>query len=386
MRVEKSVIILGTRGIPAAHGGFETFVEQLAVFLVDRGWHVIAYCQNEVDVVSERITHDFWNGVERRHVNVASRGPKATLEFDWHSIVDAVRNPGLCLIMGYNSGLFIPYLRLHGRTVMTNMDGIEWQRRKWGTFAKAWLWANEWIAAWSSQRLVADHPRIADHLSTRRGREAIVMIPYGGTAVRGASCEPVRKLGLDPGEYLISIARVEPDNNSLLIVEAFSHVRRNAKLLVLGMLNDENPYHRRIREAASDEVIFAGAIYDHDVVAALRFHSYAYLHGHTVGGTNPSLVEALWAGNAVIAHDNHFNRWTAGNAGLYFRDFDECEALIDRALRDRKLIAATRLAARRQAERYFRLQNILEAYEQEAVALLSERASWGALVSAPGNH
>ena len=203
-----SLLILGTRGIPAAHGGFETFAERLALFLVARGWHVGVYCQQEVAAVDERITTDEWNGVERIHVHVASEGPRATLEFDWHCVRDAATRDSVCLVLGYNGAVFLPYLRMRGRKVLTNMDGIEWRRPKWSLPVRGWFWVNEWIAAWSSHRLVADHPAIADHVATRRSRTAIATIPYGGAPVDAAPDAPVRALGLLPGRYLLSVARI----------------------------------------------------------------------------------------------------------------------------------------------------------------------------------
>lgn len=373
MKPHRSILILGTRGIPAAHGGFETFAEHLALFLAKRGWQVIVYCQHEVPVVTQRVTSDQWNGIERRHVSVASTGPRATLAFDWHCILDAVKHPGVCLILGYNSAILTPYLRLRNRSIMTNMDGIEWRRSKWSPAARAWLWVNEWIAALTSNRLIADHPAIADHIATRRRRNVISVIPYGGNEILSAPEELVRNYGLEPGQYLVSIARIEPENNVLTIVEAFSRRRRNSKLVILGTLNDTIPYHRKVRASASDEVLFAGAIFDKQIVQALRFHARAYLHGHTVGGTNPSLVESLWAGNPVIAHDNAFNRWTAGDAALFFRDADDCEQLIGRILSDEKFVEYARRAARRQASSFFNWDEILRAYEYEALALLGEK-------------
>jgi glycosyltransferase involved in cell wall biosynthesis len=372
MKHRRSILILGTRGIPAAHGGFETFAQQLALFLAERDWHVIVYCQHEVPVVTRRVRSDDWNGIERRHVSVASTGPRATLEFDWHCIRDAAAQPGVCLVLGYNSAILTTYLRLQNRKIMTNMDGIEWKRSKWGVGARAWLWANEWIATRTSHRLIADHPVIADHIATRRRRDLITVIPYGGTEIRSAPDVAVRDLGLEPGRYLVSIARIEPENNILTIVEAFSRRRRGSKLVVLGTLNEALPYHRKVRGAAGDEVLFPGAIYDEQIVQALRFHARAYIHGHTVGGTNPSLVEALWAGNPVIAHDNPFNRWTAGDAGLFFSNAGECEESIIRALSDDGFISYARMAARRQASSYFNWSDILQAYEYEALALLGE--------------
>lgn len=375
-----SIVILGTRGIPAAHGGFETFAEQLALFLVDRGWQVGVYCQDEVPAVTQRFRSELWRGVELIHTQVASTGPRATLEFDWHSVRDAASRSAVCLVLGYNSAVFLPYLRLAGRKILTNMDGIEWRRPKWSPPIRAWFWVNEWIAAWTSHRLVADHPVIADHLATRRPRSATAMIAYGGTPILSASEAPVRALGLEPGRYLISIARIEPDNSILPIVQAFSRQRRGMRLVVLGTLVDDNPYHRSIRAAASDEVVFPGAIYDAAIVQALRFHARAYLHGHTVGGTNPSLVEALWAANPVIAHDNIYNRWTAGEAGLFFADQDSCAEAIDRLIRDDALVAQLSAAALAHARERFSWETILEQYEGEALALL--RAGPGSGVTA----
>jgi glycosyltransferase involved in cell wall biosynthesis len=369
VQTRPSLLILGTRGIPAAHGGFETFAEHLALFLVERGWHVGVYCQHEVARLEQRFRSEYWRGVELIHVQVASRGPAATLDFDWHTVRHAARRPAVSLVLGYNSGVFLPYLRLAGRPILTNMDGIEWRRPKWTAPMKAWFWINEWIAAWASHRLVADHPVIADHLATRRPRSATAMISYGGTPISHAPVEPVTHLGLDPGRYLVSIARIEPDNSILPLVEAFSRDPKGMKLAVLGRFDPENAYHRAIRAVAGPDIIMPGAIYEAETVQALRFHARAYLHGHTVGGTNPSLVEALWAGNPVIAHDNPYNRWTAGEAALFFADTDQCAHAIAQLATDDALAARLAQAARTRAAMEFSWPAILARYESEAMAL-----------------
>ena len=366
------LLILGIRGLPAAHGGFETFAEKLALYLTGRGWEVSVYCQKDVASFERRITYDSWQGIERINVHVTSTGPKATLEFDWLCVRDAAKRDGVCLVLGYNGAIFLPWLRACGRKIITNMDGIEWKRPKWGMAVRAWFWVNEWIAAFASHRLVADHPGIADHLATRRPRAKTTMIPYGADPVPFAPDIAVRAMGLVPDNYLISIARIEPDNSIVTLVKAFSAVRRNAKLVVLGKLEPANAYHDAVRAAASEEVMFPGAIYEAGIVKALRFHARAYLHGHTVGGTNPSLVEALWAGNAVIAHDNIFNRWTAGEAGRFFTSQSECEQLISHALTQTDDIATVRTAALAQASRYFDWADVMQAYEWELASLLPE--------------
>lgn len=375
MATPPTLLILGTRGIPAAHGGFETFAEKLALFLVERGWRVGVYCQDEVTTVTQRFRSEMWRGIELIRTQVASEGPRATLEFDWHCVRDAARREAVSLVLGYNGAVFLPWLRLSGRKVLTNMDGIEWRRPKWSLPVRAWFWVNEWIAAWSSHRLVADHPIIADHLATRRPRSATAMIPYGGVPIRSAPTAPLARLGLESGRYLVSIARIEPDNSILTLVEAFSRKPRGMKLVVLGTLSDEIAYHRQIMAAAGPEVLTPGAIYDANIVQALRFHARAYMHGHTVGGTNPSLVEALWAGNPVIAHDNPYNRWTAGDAALFFSDEASCSEAIERLIADDALAAGLKAAALVRAEKDFKWQAVLEHYEREALALMGDAAA-----------
>jgi glycosyltransferase involved in cell wall biosynthesis len=362
------ILILGTRGIPAAHGGFETFAERLALFLVARGWRVTVYCQNDVPAIARRFTTDEWRGIERVSVAVARSGARGTIEFDWHSIRHAAARDGVCLVLGYNTAMFLVRLRLAGRKILTNMDGIEWRRPKWSRPVRAWFYVNEWLGAWLSHRLIADHPAIADHLASRRSRRAIATIPYGGDKVTAAPTVPVEALGLAPDKYLVSIARIEPDNNILAMVRAFSRKPRAARLVVLGSLDAPNPYHQAVTAAASCDVLFPGAIYDRQAVEALRFHARAYCHGHTVGGTNPSLVESLACGNAVLAHRNCFNLWTAGPGQFFFSDEDECERSIERILADDGAVAQARAAARARAAE-FDWTEVLRRYETELEAL-----------------
>ena len=162
-------------------------------------------------------------------------------------------------------------------------------------------------------------------------------------------------MGLEPDRYLVSIARIEPDNSILDIVRTFSRRHRGVRLVVLGRLDEGNTYHRAIRAAASEEVLFTGAIYDAATLRALRFHARAYLHGHTVGGTNPSLVEALWAGNAVIAHQNVYNTWTAGPEQFFFSDRTSLETALTAVLTDE--IAVTRARAAARGDRRRRVSN-----------------------------
>jgi glycosyltransferase involved in cell wall biosynthesis len=354
--------ILGTRGVPAAHGGFETFAEHLALYLVARGWRVTVYCQE--DGSGPTVT-DQWQGVQRVRIPVTQPGPRGTIVFDWIATRHAAQAGELCLTLGYNTAVFCAWLRMAGVPNLINMDGIEWQRAKWGPVAKAWFWANEHLGSRLGNHLVADHPEIKRHLSRAASPDKITTIAYGADRLGPLPDTAVRALGLQPGAYLTLIARPEPENSVLEVVQAFSRKPRGHTLAVLGAYNDSQPYHRAVRAAAGSEVRFLGAIYDKAVVQALRQHCTAYVHGHQVGGTNPSLVEALGAGNAVLAHDNRFNRWVAGEGARYFSGADGMAALLDEVLSPQRpqALAPLRAAAMARFEEAFTWDAVLADYE-----------------------
>lgn len=358
--VGKTLRILGIRGLPASHGGFETFAQNLALYLRDRGWRVIVYCQAEPE--TSRHT-DLWEGIERVHIPAADSSV-GTMWFDWLAICDAGRHRDQCLTLGYNTALFCAWLRARRIRNVINMDGIEWRRAKWGRLAKLWFWINERAGCWLGDALIADHPEIANHLATKVARHKITMIPYGGTVVTGAPDLALQRYALRPQTYLTLIARPEPENNILEVVRAFSAKRRGLTLVVLGRYDKNHDYQARVLAAASDEVKFVGAVYDSEVLESLRFHCLAYLHGHSVGGTNPSLVEALAASNAVIAHDNHYNRWVAGDGAVYFKSEAELMSLFDSLLGQPSKLAPMRVASFGRVQEELNWPMVLAAYER----------------------
>lgn len=360
----KELYILGTRGLPAKHGGFETFCEKLSLYLVAQGWTVTVYCQ--VDGAGD-ITEGVWEGVNLINIPIERNGASGTVLFDWKATTHALGQKGLFLTLGYNTAVFNVLQRIKGQVNVINMDGIEWKRDKWSKIAKAWFWLNERAGCWVGNHLVADHPLIKSHLATRVSESKVTMIPYGGDEVLSADITCLERYDLTDGGFSIVIARPEPENSFFEIVEGFSRKVRNHKLVVLGKFTpDTIPYHKKVMDAASDEVIFPGAIYEQSVVQALRFYSRFYIHGHRVGGTNPSLVEALGAGCAVIAHDNQFNRWVAGDAAVYFKDEQGCAALFEKYLCDDHnfLRATMKKESSRRFNEKFTWGNILSQYEK----------------------
>ncbi len=367
-----TVRILGTHGVPAGYGGFETAAENVARFLVQRGWRVVVYCQAEG---SGPVTEDVWNGIERVTVPVSRTGWLGTSQFDLITVRHATAHRDLCLTFGYNTAIFNIAQRLARVPNVVNMDGIEWSRARWGKPRQAILYVNERIACWVGDELIADHPVIAVHLRTRAPERKITTITYGADAVTSAPNTVPEELGLIPGGYLTLIARPIPENSILELVRGFSARKRPVELVVLGDYRpEEDEYHAAVMAAASDQVRFPGGIYEPDRVQALRFHSFAYLHGHTVGGTNPSLVEAMGAGNPVIAHDNPYNRWVAGDAARYFQTETDVDAAITELTSDPELTARLGAAARSRHAAEFTWDHVAGQYEQLLLKALGKYA------------
>lgn len=357
---DKHLIVLGIRGVPAQHGGFESFAAQLVPWMVQAGWRVTVYCQGSV--TGER-HEDTWAGCRRVHIPVRGDNAISTIEFDIKSVREAVRENGVMLTLGYNTGFLSAYARLRGCLNLINMDGIEWKRAKYSKGQQAYLWLNERLAAAAGTILIADHPEIARHHARHAAVGKIHMIPYGSESVDAADEALLARHDVVRDRYLTVIARPEPENSLLEIVRAFSRKPRGVKLIVLGNYSHGNAYQASVMAAAGDEVVFPGAVYDRAEVQALRLFSLAYIHGHQVGGTNPSLVEALGAGNAIIAHDNVFNRWVSGESGLYFSNEDDCAHHIESVLRSGSLRETMRKAAYDRWAKAFTWPKVLRDYQ-----------------------
>jgi len=359
---DRSITILGIRGVPAQHGGFETFAEYLCEYLIARDWNVKVYCQEKG---AGAIYYSEWQGVERIHIPIKNTGPLGTIIFDLKSVIHSLRFNGVFLTLGYNTAIFNLLHLFAGKYNIINMDGIEWKRKKWGMVARSWFWLNERFGCWFGSHLVADHPRIRDHLATRISEKKITMIPYGGREILEADEQILAEYGLQKDKYAILIARAEPENSILEVVEAFSAKKRGFKFVVLGEYWPEsNAYHRAVMDVASDELFFPGAIYDMEKIGALRLFARVYVHGHKVGGTNPSLVEALGAGNAIIAHDNKFNRWVAKGGALYFDGACSIGVAFDKIFSDDELVKGLQSESKENFQKNFQWEDILGQYER----------------------
>lgn len=321
----KSIAILGTRGIPASYGGFETFAEELALRLVKRGVSVTVYC--EADAAKEETSY---HGVRLVHVVTVACGPLATIVFDLISLWKARKGHDVVYMLGYGAAPFCVIPRLSGSTVWLNVDGVEWARAKWGNFAKIYFKTMEWFSTWIPNRVIADAEAIRTHLKHRHKRlPSCSVIPYGAPIIEEPpTIDLLKEWNLVSKEYYLVVSRIEPENHVLDIVEGYKKSRSSIPLVIVGNHNSGTAYAAKFLPLANEQVRLIGAVYDKAKLEALRWHSLAYFHGHSVGGTNPSLLEALGCGNLIIAHENPYNREVVSDIGFYFRCSDDIPDLV----------------------------------------------------------
>lgn len=315
MTEKKSIAILGTRGIPAQYGGFETFAEELSLRLINHNIAVTVYCDS-----AEEYGLSSYKGVSLVYLSSPDLGPFTTIWFDLHCLWHARKGHNVVYMLGYGAAwaCFIP--RLWGAKVWLNVDGVEWARAKWGRMAKAYFKMMEFCSMWTPNRIIADATGIKNHLSSRHKRmPPCSVIPYGAPLVESVPDDTILKeWSLMPGQYYLVVARIEPENHVLEIIEGYEYANTLIPLIIVGNHDIETAYAQALKRHMSSMIRFIGGVYDKAKLQALRSFSLAYFHGHSVGGTNPSLLEALGCGNLVIAHSNIYNREVIGEIGYYF--------------------------------------------------------------------
>jgi glycosyltransferase involved in cell wall biosynthesis len=317
--------ILGTRGIPARYGGFETFAEQLSTLLAIKGIEVTVFCP----CVSHKRSETYL-GVTLQYVISPPAGPLTEILWDAKCFWLARRSFDVVYMLGVGAAFAAWIPRLFGSAVWINSDGLEWKRSKWSYPQRMYLAVSEALSVLFASRIIADAQTIEKHLRNRYvWLKRVSTIAYGA---RMPTEMPDRKVldewSLQPDGYYIVVCRLEPENHVLEILEGFEMAKSTLSLVILGNTEAPNRYVRSLLTHKSSKVRFLGTIYDRERLAALRFYARGYLHGHSVGGTNPSLLEAMACSNLVIAHDNEFNREVLQGSGLYFRESNQLADII----------------------------------------------------------
>ena len=328
------IAFISTRGIPNNYGGFEQFAEYISVGLVRRGHEVVVYSPHfhpyrEPDYKGVRIKHIYspekWMG--------SSVG---SFFYDFLSLRDALKKEKFDIIYeaGYTSivpaYIWFNVKRIKYPLFTTNMDGLEYKRTKFNKWVQKFVFWEERMAVKHSHYLIADNMGIRDYYKEKYGKES-KFLAYGADVHEDYDVDVLKEYGLEAGGYFIVVSRLEPENNLFMAIEGYLASNQYGKrpLVVVGKTN--TPYGKYLVERYGRDcnIRFVGGIYDFRKLNSIRHYSYAYFHGHSVGGTNPSLLEAMASGCFILAHDNIFNRAVLGENALYYGSTDAATEMLD---------------------------------------------------------
>ncbi|MCU4165511.1 DUF1972 domain-containing protein [Carboxylicivirga caseinilyticus] len=311
------IAVIGTRGIPNYYGGFEQFAEYLAKYLVENGHHVSVYNSHYHPYQEPE-----WKGVKIIHKYDPEKkiGTAGQFIYDLNCILDCrKRDFDVILQLGYTSSSIWGKLLPSTPQIVTNMDGLEWKRTKYTKKVQQFLLYAEKLGVRYSDYLVSDSIGIQDYLKKKYNVDS-TYIPYGSHVIENYSEDYLQKYNLEPYKYSMLIARLEPENSIEIILDGKRLVEDDEPFLVVG--NHTTKYGEDLKKkyAHNDLIKFVGGIYDIEQLNSLRYYSKLYFHGHTVGGTNPSLLEAMGSGAYICANDNLFNKAILENDACYFKN------------------------------------------------------------------
>lgn len=344
------VAIIGTRGYPSYYGGFETAVRHLAPYLASTGWEVDVYGRAGSTERTDESRDLRISSIETRGLESKSL---STLSYGFTASFHASRGdkPDVALVMNVANGFFLPMLRAARIPTLVNVDGIEWERQKWGLAAKSMFKLGARLTARLADEIVVDAEEIGRRWRDDFGRSG-VFIPYGGVDPGKLPPAP----GFTSGDYVLLVARFVPENSVPQFLDAAEQISKRSRVVLVGSSGYGGELDERARSLAARnaQVTWLGHVSDDAFLFALMQHSAIYFHGHSVGGTNPALVQAMACGAPIVARDTVYNREVLGETALFVDGTSS--AISDgvlAALRDKETRDRLRGAARRRsAERY----------------------------------
>lgn len=319
----KKLAIVGTVGLPANYGGFETLTEYLVKEL-SAYFEITVYCSKK----RYNTTLPSYNGAKLFYINLDANGI-SSIPYDIMSLAHAKKYADVILLLGVSGSLFLPFINKKKTLVVTNIDGLEWRRDKWSKLQRRLLHFLERVAVKFSSHIVADNQAIVDYVKFQYGKEA-KLIEYGGDHVFAPklSQSDLEEFPFLKEAYSFMVARIEPENNIALILEAFRQIKKPL-VLVGNWQNSQFSKELKSQYSAYENIHLIGPIYDQNILNKLRAHCTFYIHGHSAGGTNPSLVEAMNLGLDIMAYDCDFNRFTTQESALYFSTASQLASLVN---------------------------------------------------------
>jgi glycosyltransferase involved in cell wall biosynthesis len=308
------IALIGTRGVPANYGGFETCAEEIAVALVSKGHEVTAYCRHG----NAPGDPESYKGVTLRYAPTIDNKVLGTFSHTFFSLTDALFKP-YDILMVFNAGnsplCLLP--KLFFRKLAINVDGLEWKRKKWGQFAKQYYQFAEYLSTKFGDRIVSDSRAIQKYYHDRYKTES-TFIAYGAYIESSENPGLLKEYNVKPMEYFFIGSRLEPENNADITVRAFEGVKTDKKLLIAGGANYKSQYIRDLQKTGDKRIKFLGPVYKPGHMKELHCGAYAYVHGNEVGGTNPALLKAMGYGNCVLAYNVPFNAEVVSSSAVLY--------------------------------------------------------------------
>jgi glycosyltransferase involved in cell wall biosynthesis len=353
------IAIMGTRGVPANYGGFETFAEQLSIRLARRGHVVTVYGRSHYVTIPARI----YRGVK---LVVLPTIKHKYLDTVAHTIISAVHSwfepYDVVLVCNAANAMATGLVRLAGKKTALNVDGIERRRKKWNRLGQWYYLLSEWLATKIPHAVVTDAGVIQSYYRSRYGKES-TMIPYGAEIGRVRNADGLKAYGLEPERYVLYVSRLEPENNAHLVIEAFERTRTDLKLVIVGDAPYSDDYIRQLKSTRDPRIMFTGYVFG-EGYKILQQNAYCYVHATEVGGTHPALIEAMGFGNYVIVYDTLENREVVAGAGLFYRNVDELIAALQRVLDSPDEIAHYHETAMARIRAHYDWEVVTDLYEQ----------------------
>src|SRR4051794_9334262 len=353
------IALLGTRGVPARYGGFETAVEEIGSRLATRGHDVTVYCRS-FDRSPEYL------GMRRVVLPAVRLRSAETLTHTALSVAHQVRHRAdVAIVFNAANAPLLPALHALGVPVAVHVDGLEWQRGKWGRLGRRYYLLAERAAVRWADALIADAIGIQDYYRRRYGADSHY-VPYGAPVLQSPALHRLAEIGLEPQRYHLAVARFEPENHVDVVLRGYLASSAEHPLVVVGSAPYASEHVADLHRLATTDprVRMFGAVWDQELLDALYAGAASYLHGHSVGGTNPSLLRALGAGASVVAFDVDFNREVAGDAGLYFAGDDDVATALKQVEADPEAARARGEAGRGSVAERYRWDDVAAGYAE----------------------
>ncbi|MCC6591526.1 MAG: DUF1972 domain-containing protein [Bryobacterales bacterium] len=354
------IALAGTRGIPANYGGFETFAEELSTRLAARGHDVTVYCrQKSAGSTYRGVRLQYLPTIRHKYLDTVAHTAISTLHLLWRRLTG--RGVEVALYCNAANALFTWMPRVAGVPVALNVDGLERNRKKWNRAGQLWYHAGERLSTFCPNVVISDAEAIREYYQSRYGK-ASTFIPYGADPQRANSTSVLDQLGLKPGDYFLYVSRMEPENNAVLVREAFEQVATEKKLALIGDAPYAHDYIRRVRATTDPRVVIPGAIYG-DGYKQLTSHSFAYIQATEVGGTHPALIESMGRGALTLYLDTPENAEVAGDAAIPFTHENLADRMRDVLRMSEEERNGWRMKAAARIRKHYSWDAVTTAYE-----------------------